>query len=154
MSVTLSTSGNPALDLKSNFIVKYGSYAQPYDALDATGSQKFNTLWPYMITVISFFLMIFCFTYGKEEIDPKTNQPIEKTPMKKMLTNLGFLLLLCTIAGSGWGFYLYLMVYLPQKTKWFNSLPDQAKASVGMMYTLDSLNSSNSNQQSTTIKFS
>ena len=154
MSVTLSTSGNPSLDLKSNFIVNYGSYAQPYDALDATGSQKFNTLWPYAVTIVSFFLMIFCFTYGKQEIDPKTNQPIEKTLNKKILTNLGFLLLLCTIAGTSWGFYLYFMVYSPQYAKWFNSLPSQAKASVGMMYTLDSVNASNKNQQSTTIKFS
>lgn len=154
MSITLGNLINPALDLKSNFIINYGSYAQPYDALDATGSQKFNTLWPYMVTVISLVLMIFCFIYGKEETDPKTNQPIEKTLGKKIATNLGFLLLLCTIAGTGWGVYLYFMVYLPQYDKWFESLPSPAKATVGMMYTLDSVNSSNSNQQSTTIKFS
>lgn len=146
--------GNPTLDVKSNFVATYGSYAEPYDALDSMGYQKFNTQWPYLVAFVSLILMIVCFSFGKQQVDPKTNKPIEKTTGKKLLTGLGWLLLVCTLFGTGYGVYLYFAVFMPQYTKWFESLPTQAKASVGMMTTLDRLtSSSNTNNQGSTFRF-
>lgn len=145
---------NPTLGIKSNFVASYGSYAEPYDALDSMGYQKFNTQWPYLVAIVSLILMIVCFVYGKQEVDPKTKEPIEKTTGKKFLTGLGWLLLACTLFGTGYGTYLYFAVYMPQYAKWFESLPSQAKASVGMMTTLDRLTSSStSNRPGATISF-
>lgn len=145
--------GNPTLDIKSNFVANYGSYAEPYDALDSMGYQKFNTQWPYLIVVVGLILMILSLTFGKQQVDPKTNQPIEKTTGKKILTGLGWLFLLCTLFGAGYGIYLYFAVYIPQYAKWFESLPSQAKANIGMMTTLDRLTSSTQNRPGTTISF-
>jgi hypothetical protein len=145
--------GNPTLDIKSNFVANYGSYAEPYNALDYMGYQKFNTQWPYLIAVVGLIFMILSFIFGKQQVDLKTNQPIEKTNSKKILTGLGWLFLLCTLFGAGYGIYLYFAVYIPQYAKWFESLPSQAKANVGMMSTLDRLTSSTQNRQGTTISF-
>lgn len=131
--------GNPSLDVKSIFVTKYGSYAHPYDSLDATGYQKFNTQWPYLFAVLCFFLMVISFGLGGQTIDPETKKPIEKTTSKKFLTGLGILFLLCTLFGAGYGLYLYFAVYMTQYVQWFDSLPLEAKSSVGMMTTLDNL---------------
>jgi hypothetical protein len=130
MSFSFGFGNSPVVDIKSNFIANYGSYAQPYDALDAIGNQKFNTSWPVLLVVLSIVLMIVCFVMGKQEVDPKTNQPIEKTNGKKIATGLAWLLLLTAVFGGGYGAYLYFAVYLPQYAKWFESLPSQAKASL------------------------
>jgi hypothetical protein len=136
---------NPTLDIKSNFVANYGSYAEPYDALDSMGYQKFNTQWPYLVAVLCLILMIISFSFGEQQV--------EKTTGKKILNGLGWLFLLCTLFGIGYGIYLYFAVYMPQYTKWFDSLPSQAKASVGMMTTLDKLTSSTRNRQGTAIHF-
>jgi hypothetical protein len=130
---------NPSLDVKTIFASKYGSYAIPYDSLDAIGHQKFNTQWPYFIAVLCFFLMFISFALGSQTVDPETKKPVEKTIGKKFLTGLGILFLLCTLFGVGYGLYLYFAVYMTQYVKWFDSLPFEAKSSVGVMSTLDNL---------------
>ena len=153
MSFTFGFGSSPDVDIKSNFIANYGSYAQPYDALDAMGNQKFNTSWPVLVVIVSVVLMIMFFVMGKEEVDPKTKKPIEKTTGKKILTALAWLLMLSAIFGSGYGLYLYFAVYMPQYTKWFDSLPSQGKASVGMISAMDKLLSQTNKNQGTSIKF-
>lgn len=153
MSFSFGFGNSPDVDLKTNFIANYGSYAQPYDALDAMGNQKFNTSWPILVVIVSVILMIMFFIMGKQEVDPKTNKPIEKTTGKKILTGLAWLLLLTSLFGTGYGLYLYFAVYMPQYAKWFESLPSQAKASVGMITAMDRLLSQTNRNQGTTIKF-
>ncbi len=145
--------GNPSLDIKSNFVINYGSYSEPYDSLDAMGYQKFNTQWPYLVAIICLILMIVSFVVGKQDVDPKTNQPIEKSIGKKLLTGLGWALLFGTLFGTSYGIYLYFAVYMPQYAKWFESLPSQAKVTVGMVSTLDNLTSQSYNRQGSTFRF-
>ena len=143
---TLSTSplsgvsmGVPTFDLKANFVSKYGSYSTPYDNLDSIGNQTFKTQWPMLASIVGIFLAIFCFIGSAREVDPETKQEMERSGMKKFLLGLGWLILLSSLFGFGYGGYLYFAVYLPQYYKWLESLPSEAKVSLGTIKTIDSL---------------
>ena len=155
MSFSFAFGSSPASNLKTNFIANFGSYAQPFNSLDPLGNQKFNTSWPIFFVVISVFLMIAFFHYGKQIVDPATNQPIEKTTGKKILTGLAWLLLATSIFGTGYGIYLYFAIYMPQYVEWFESLPLEAKTSIGMISAMDKILSQANRTQapSTVIKF-
>jgi hypothetical protein len=129
----------PTVDLKTNFVSRYGSYSMPFDSIDNLGGQTFKTQWPILVAVIGIILSVLSFAGSSREVDPETNELKERTAMKKFLFALGWLLLLSSVFGFGYGAYLYIAVYLPQYHLWFKSLPSEAKASIGAIKTIDSL---------------
>ncbi len=138
----------PTVDLKANFVNRYGSYSMPYDSIDNLGGQTFKTQWPLLIGIVGVFAAIFSFVGSAREVDPATNELKERTAMKKFLFGLGWLLLLSSVFGFGYGIYLYIAIYLPQYNQWLKSLPSEAKVSLGAIKTIDNLVSQAANRAS------
>jgi hypothetical protein len=83
--------------------------------------------------------MLFSFAKGAQEIDPETEELMEKTLGKKIFTGFGWFFLVLMFLNIGYGDYLYFFVYMVQYTKWFKSLPTDAKIRVGTTSTLDNM---------------
>ena len=140
--MSISFSGmSPGTNLKTNFINDYGEYALDFKTIDPLGKQKMNTLWPYIVMVVSIILTVYLFIVGKKEKDPNTNQPIEKTTLKKILTGLAWSTLLISLISGGYGVYLYFFIYLPEYLEWSTSLPPGAFAKLTMIKAIDSVES-------------
>jgi hypothetical protein len=131
--------GNPTLDMKANFINKYGTLASPYESLDSLGNQTFKTYWPILVSIVGIIVSIFCFIGSAKDKDPKTQKELERTTGKTILLGLAWFLLFSSIFGFGYGSYLYIAIYLPQYNDWFASLPIDAKSSLGSIKTIDNL---------------
>jgi hypothetical protein len=130
---------SPKKMLNIDFVTNYGSYAQPFDAIDSLGNQTFATRLPIFVSLATLFCSALLFSFGRQEYDSITKQYKDKTLKKKVLTVLGWLLLICTLGGFGYGIYLYFAVYMTQYAKWFESLPTEAKTSIGMIQTIQKL---------------
>jgi len=130
---------NPSMNLKTDFITKYGSFASGFDSIDVMGGQTFNTTWPYLASAGAFVFMLFLFYLGSEEIDPNTNKPIPKTRMQIIYTRLGVIFFLGTLFGCGYGIYLYFAVFSPQHAMWYSKLPYDAKLELKSIHTIDNL---------------
>lgn len=137
----------PSVNLKSDFINKYGSFAAPYDSIDSIGGQTFKTQWPMLASVVGIIFAVFCFIGSAKEVDPETKQELERSTGKSLLLGLGWLLLLSSIFGFGYAGYLYFAIYLPQYYKWLDSLPSDGKVSLGAIRTIDNLVSQINNQR-------
>jgi hypothetical protein len=129
----------PTVDLKTNFISKYGSYSYPFDSIDSIGGQTIKTSWPIIMAIIGIFITVFLFAGSQKEVDPETKKEKERTLLKQILYAFAWFSLFVTIFGFGYGGYLYFAVYLPQYGKWLNSLPSEAKISLGAINTIDNL---------------
>ncbi len=140
-NINLNPFQSTSTNLKSNFISNYANYAEPYDSIDLIGNQKFNTQWPLLLGIIMIVIAIVLFIYTQKQKD-MYGKELERTTFKKLLYNLAFGLLFGSVFGFGYGAYLYLAVYLPEYYKWFDSLPSDAKASVGMIYAIDKIETS------------
>ncbi len=86
-SMLFNASINSEANAKTEFITKYGSYADKYDKINNLGEQK--RIWPYLISVLLFIGIIICYIYSKEEIDKTTNEPKPKTKFQKIISYIG-----------------------------------------------------------------
>lgn len=133
------------IDLKSNFIEDYGSYAEPFDKLDYLGNMKTREVIILILCVVLAILSIVTYSYSQPDIDPQTKKELERTTYKKFLRGLMWLLIILTIIGFGYSGYSYLFLYLPQYYEWFKSLPKEAKTKIGMIKAIDSVKSASRN---------
>ncbi len=143
MSFNINFGQSPEINLKSNFITNYGRYSQPFDKIDMMGNQKFNTLWPLFVGIIGVFASVGLFVKSKPASDPVTGKPLEKTDVQKLLYGLGWFMLASTIFGFGYAGYLYWFIYLPQYYRWFEKLPTDAKVAIGMISTIERIETIN-----------
>lgn len=136
-----------SMNLKSDFIAKYGNYAQNFQYIDALGNQTTKTTYPYIIAFATFVLMIITsyFTKSEEQLTEEEKQNKKKNIIRKIGKILVILFLLTAIGSVGYGAYLYFTVYLVDYGKWFASLPNEAKLSISAINSIDKLiNSANS----------
>ncbi len=140
-NINLNPFVSSSTNLKTNFISNYAQYAESYNNIDLIGNQKFNTQWPLLVAIIMIVIAIVLFIYTQKEKD-MYGKEIERTTIKKLLYNFAFVLLFGSVFGFGYGAYLYLAVYLPEYYEWFDSLPKEAKANVGMIYAIDKIETS------------
>jgi hypothetical protein len=139
LNFIFGNSQSVGLDLKSGFISDYGKYSSSYNNIDYFGNQKFNTLWPYLVLVVGIILSIITFIASNPTKDTKMGPPKERSSMQKLYLGLGWLFVLISVFGAGYGLYLYFTIYLPEYYKWFESLPVDAKGKLAMIESIDAL---------------
>jgi len=140
MSWMLNFTNSVGTDLKTQFIADYGRLSTNFIHIDHLGNQKLNTQWPIIVLVAGIFLAVFAYIGSKPDKDEMTGEEKERTSMQKFLLGLTWLFALCSVFGAGYGAYLYFAIYLPEYFKWFNSLPSDAKAKLGMITSIDKIN--------------
>ncbi len=141
MSWMLNFTNSVGTDLKTQFVSDYGKLSANFAHIDPLGNQKFNTQWPMIVLIVSIILSVITYIGSKPEKDEKTGKDRERTGMQKFLLGLTWLFILCSVFGAGYGAYLYFAIYLPEYFKWFDSLPMDAKTRLGMITTVDKVNS-------------
>ncbi len=123
-SMLFNASINSEANAKTEFITKYGSYADKYDKINNLGEQK--RIWPYLISVLLFIGIIICYIYSKEEIDKTTNEPKPKTKSQKIISYIGYVFLGLFILSILYNGAYYIFYYYPQYRQWHASLPAEA----------------------------
>ncbi len=132
MNIGITTSNSQA-----DFVSKYGSYASSYTALDGLGNPR-NKYYP-LISIAALFFVIIMLVLTKEKVDPKTLRPLPITTIDTVLKYIKYLSFVIFVGSLGFNGYMYFIVYLPQYVKWFNVLPDVAKAELLTINTLNSV---------------
>ena len=143
---------NTNVGLKTNFIEKYGNIASKYDHLDPLGNQKFDTTWPMIVGIVSLFATVASFIASKPKLLTKNTNienpnlvKNEKTPMQKILQYVWWVLLCVTIIFFILAAIKYFKDYKPQYNSWFKELPNEAKASLNIISTIDAIQNTASN---------
>lgn len=141
MSWNFNFTNSVGTNLKTQFVSDYGKFSTGFEHIDPLGNQKFNTQWPLIVIIVSIILAVLSYIGSKPEKDEKTGTDKPRTNMQKFLFGLTWLFILCLIFGTGYGIYLYFAIYLPEYFKWYKLLPLDGKTRLGMITTVDKINS-------------
>jgi hypothetical protein len=141
MSFLLNFTNSVDSNLKTQFVANYGNLSTGYTHIDALGNQTMNTRWPIFVIIVGIIFAVVTWLYSKPETDPQTGKSTERNGLQKFLLGLSWLFVFCSVFGFGYGLYLYFGVYLPEYFKWFESLPIDAKTKLGMITTIEKINS-------------
>ncbi len=137
MSFSLNPLGVAQHEFNSSrvdFINKYGTLASKYDRLNALGEQKNKLFYFLPLALLILSMILFAKSIQKKDAD---NKPIERTSDEKLLRNIAWIVFIGFILSTGYGGYMYFILYMPQYNKWFNELPFDAKEKLNLINTLD-----------------
>ena len=122
LGITGVSTGINTFAMKEDFFKKCKVDNILYPNLDGLGNPNFNTIWPFIVTIIGIIITVFTFIKTKPIIDGTEKEKQKVRPY--YIFSLIVLTALTALFGF-YGIYLYILTYLPESNKWLNSLtPD------------------------------
>ena len=119
LGITGISTGINTFAMKEEFFKKCKVDNILYPSLDGLGNQNFNTLWPFIVTIIGIIITVFTFIKTKPVIDGSEKEKEKQRPY--YIFSLIVLIALTALFGF-YGIYLYIFKYYPEYTKWLNGL--------------------------------
>jgi len=119
--------------LENNFLEKYGKYSKEYDCIENFGKPSFKLTIHIILGVIFFFIFLSLFYMSKPKKNIKTKKRVSRDNIQMIILVVSIIFLICTLGNVGYFLYLYISCYLPQNSKWFNSLPEDAKKMISQI---------------------
>ena len=119
LGITGISTGINTFAMKEEFFKKCKVDNILYPSLDGLGNQNFNTLWPFIVTIIGIIITVFTFIKTKPVIDGSEKEKEKQRPY--YIFSLIVLTALTALFGF-YGIYLYIFKYLPESNKWLNGL--------------------------------
>ena len=113
--------------LESNFINNYGDAADDFDCVGKLGSPSMKLNFHVFFAIGAFIAFSIMLYLSKPKKDKVTKKRGSRNTTQVILLIIGLVFLVISLLNGGYYIYLYLSCYVPQKDKWFRTLPEKAR---------------------------